>query len=116
VVAVEPPEPKKVVYREEFKPAPLEIKGYIERASLESGVPYETLERIVWCESRYNQEAVNRTNKNGSTDWGLLQINSIHLPEAEKLGLDIINSAEDNTTFAIILLKRYGTKPWVCKG
>ena len=111
----EAPKPKPV-YREEFKPATNEVKGYIERASIESGVPYETLERIVWCESRYNQGAVNTKNKNGTQDYGMWQINSLHIPKAQELGLDVINSVEDNTTYAIRLLKESGTRPWVCRG
>jgi hypothetical protein len=96
-----------------FTVAPSEIKGYIERASLETGIPYKTLSSIVQCESSYNPNAIHH-NSNGSFDSNIWQINSIHIPESKKLGLDIVGSLNDTTTFAIILLKRDGTRPWVC--
>lgn len=99
-----------------FTPPTGQVLGLIERASFETGISTTTLAKIVFCESGYNQSAINTKNFNGSSDFGLFQINSIHLAEAERLGLDIKNSADDNTTYAIILLKKYGTRPWVCKG
>lgn len=41
--------------------------------------PY-VLRAIAWQESRHNPKAINRNN-NGSTDYGIMQINSIHLRE-----------------------------------
>ena len=69
------------------------------------------------CESgskQFNDDGsvVTHKNKNGTTDYGEFQINSIHLPESEKLGLDIINSKEDNVIFADYLYDKYGTKIW----
>ena len=101
--------------RQFFTPPTGKVLGLIERASLETGISTTTLSRIAWCESRYRQTATH-INSNNSMDVGLWQLNDVHFAEAKRLGLDIKNSAEDNTTFAIILLKKYGTKPWVCKG
>ena len=98
-----------------FTPPTGKVLGLIERASFETGISTTTLSKIVWCESRYNQNALH-INSGGSSDVGIWQINSVHFAEAKRIGLDIKNSADDNTTFAIILLKKYGTKPWVCKG
>lgn len=41
---------------------------------------------IAWVESRFNPSA-KAVNKNGSTDLGLMQINSIWLPELRKHGI-----------------------------
>ncbi|VFR53695.1 Soluble lytic murein transglycosylase and related regulatory proteins (some contain LysM/invasin domains) [plant metagenome] len=38
------------------------------------------LRAIAWQESRHNPKAINRNN-NGTTDYGIMQINSIHLRE-----------------------------------
>lgn len=53
-------------------------------------------------------------NRNGTYDWGYMQINDVNLPEAEKLGYDIKNSLEDNIAYAYILYERNGYQPWVC--
>jgi len=44
------------------------------------------LRAIAWRESRGHADALNR-NSNGSTDYGLMQINSIHLQTLEKYGI-----------------------------
>ena len=48
--------------------------------------PY-ILRAIAWQESRLDPEAVNH-NKNGSVDYGALQINSIHLKRLAPFGID----------------------------
>ena len=48
--------------------------------------PY-ILRAIAWQESRLNPAAVNR-NRNGSVDYGAMQINSIHLPRLAAFGVD----------------------------
>lgn len=55
---------------------------------------------------------VTHKNKNGSTDYGSFQINDIHLPQAKKLGLDFINSEEDNYKMAAIIYSTQGIKAW----
>ena len=47
-----------------------------------------------------------------SYDFGAFQLNSVHLKEAKKLGLDIIRSEKDNYTFALLLYKRRGIGQW----
>ncbi|RQS40711.1 lytic transglycosylase domain-containing protein [Burkholderia sp. Bp8986] len=44
------------------------------------------LRAIAWKESRYLTDATHR-NMNGSTDYGIMQINSIHLPELYEYGI-----------------------------
>lgn len=62
------------------------------------------------CESGLNQDAVGPTQ-----DYGLFQI---HLPShqqrALQLGLDVVNSIEDNIAFARLLYDEQNWNPWVC--
>lgn len=44
------------------------------------------LRAIAWQESRNRPEALNK-NTNGSVDYGLMQINSIHLPTLSRYGI-----------------------------
>ena len=57
-------------------------------------------------------KVVSHKNTNGTTDWGICQINSIHLERAEKLGYDVINSEKDNKAFARVLFMEQGSVPW----
>jgi len=43
---------------------------------------------IIRVESGGNPQATNRANRNGTTDFGLMQINSIHLPRLVAHGID----------------------------
>ena len=61
---------------------------------------------VARCESGLRPEA-NRVG----VDLGLFQINQIHLPEVERLGLDRL-ILEDNLTFANILYSTQGLNPW----
>ncbi|WP_321951702.1 lytic transglycosylase domain-containing protein [Paraburkholderia bannensis] len=45
------------------------------------------LRAIAWLESHNQPDSVH-TNKNGSVDYGVMQINSIHLPELARYGVD----------------------------
>ena len=47
-----------------------------------------------------------------STDYGAFQINSVHIPEAKKLGLDFINSKADNYKMALIIYRSQGIGAW----
>jgi len=42
---------------------------------------------IIWQESKNNQNVINK-NKNNTTDVGLMQVNSIHFPSLEALGVN----------------------------
>lgn len=68
--------------------------------------------QLALCESSGRQSAMN-VNKNGTIDRGLLQINSVHEPEARKLGLDYKNSIEDNVRMARIIYDRQGYSAWL---
>lgn len=58
-----------------------------------------------------NGEVVKHINKNGSIDYGAFQINDIHIPEAQKLGLDIMKEL-DNYKMAAIIYKSQGIGAW----
>jgi soluble lytic murein transglycosylase-like protein len=45
-----------------------------------------TLRAIAWQESHYRPEALHK-NDNGSVDYGMMQINSIHLPTLARYGI-----------------------------
>ena len=70
---------------------------------------YDILLAIIQCESSGNPNAFH-INKNGSIDYGLLQVNTIHKPRMEKLGLNIENPT-DNFAFGLMLYKDQGVKP-----
>lgn len=72
----------------------------------------ERMASIVDCESKFNLKAKN-INTNGSIDWGLFQINSVHVPNAFKLGIDL-QTIEGQFEYARYLIKRNGTRDWVC--
>lgn len=68
---------------------------------------------IAECESGLKPNAYNSTNKNGTTDGGLWQINSVHDQTLNSLGLDKWNP-EDATKFARKLYEKNGWSDWVC--
>lgn len=89
-------------------------KGYLECQAYQGKITWpehDRLYKIIECESKWNPEAMNTKNKNGSYDMGLLQINSIHK--------DISNSDKLNykksIDWAIKKFKRDGNfNAWVC--
>ena len=86
---------------------PLEIALKI---SKETGKPLTTISKIMFYESHYDSNSVHH-NKNHTYDSGLMQINSSHLEEAKKMGIDIFTD-EGNAQFSIYLIKTYGLSPW----
>lgn len=62
----------------------------IENPFIKYGKKYNIAPELLWAiaktESNFNPFSLN-INKNGSTDFGLMQINSIHLVELEKFGI-----------------------------
>ena len=68
---------------------------------------------VASCESGLNPKAYNPSNKDGSVDGGLWQINSVHNKRLEELGFDKFDP-EDATKFARMLYDESGWVPWVC--
>jgi len=56
-------------------------KGYLECQVYNGKITWaehDKMYKIIQCESKWNPDAINTKNKNGSWDAGLVQINSIH--------------------------------------
>ena len=72
--------------------------------------------RVMMAESTGRPSVTNYNKNNGTTDYGLFQINSVHIPELMKAG--IIGGAADlfdptkNVAAATYLQKQYGWSPW----
>lgn len=76
----------------------------------EIGVDYPTVAKIINCESGWNPNA-KHLNQNGTMDTGLLQVNSSHWSEMEKMNIST-STWEDGLVYGLILMKREGTNPW----
>ncbi len=57
------------------------------QASYRYDIPIIVLKAVAYVESRQNPHAI-RTNKNGSTDYGLMQINTRWLPYLKRYGIN----------------------------
>lgn len=70
---------------------------------------------IAWCESRLNPKAVNRSNRNKTSDWGLFQLNDGGT--MQRLGVKSTSAVDPvvNVKAAVILHEDRGWKPWVCQ-
>ena len=101
---------KKQIKGSKFIPPPQEIKVIIEEKANKYGVDPILMKAISFCESDYRANAYNE-NGNKSNDKGVAQINSLHLPELKKLGLDR-SDVSDAYEFMAILLKRNGTNDY----
>ena len=86
-------------------------KEHIKQAVIEE-FGHEMAE-IVGCESGFKLKAFNPHNRNGSTDSGLFQINSVHRKEAKRLGIDL-DTIEGQFKYAKILVQKNGYRDWVC--
>jgi soluble lytic murein transglycosylase-like protein len=78
------------------------------------------LKGIATVESQMDPKAINR-NKNGSIDFGIMQVNSIHLPELKKYKIgrrDLMQSCKNIYVAAWLLrrsMNRYGNT-WAAVG
>lgn len=89
-------------------------KGYLECKVYKGEITWEEhdkLYKIIDCESKWNPNAINTKNKNGTYDRGLFQINSVHKTLTNE---DAFNFKK-NIDFGIKLFKSQGLKPWVCR-
>jgi len=78
------------------------------------GIEARLLNAIAQVESGMNPVAVGK-NRNGTYDYGLMQINSIHLPSLRKLGIDAEVLKQDPCTSVLVgasiladMMKIYG--------
>ncbi len=95
-----------VIYIAPAKPQVVNIDTLINVKSALYSIDSELVRDIVECESGGLITAINH-NTNGTTDRGLMQINTVHQTGA----LDMFNP-EDNLEFGLRLMKEQGTRPW----
>lgn len=69
---------------------------------------------VVKCESDFKQFKNGKVLTSPTSDYGIMQINWIHLKEAERLGLDVKNSVDDNIKMGRIIYEKEGINAWVC--
>jgi hypothetical protein len=71
--------------------------------------------RIAYCESRLNPKAVNRSNRNGTTDRGLFQLNDGGT--MQRLGVRSHQAFDpvENARAARVLFEDRGWQPWSCQ-
>jgi hypothetical protein len=70
--------------------------------------------RVAWCESRLNPNAMTGSNRNGTADRGLFQLNDGGT--MQRLGVDPREAfdAYSNAQAAAVLHDDRGWQPWVC--
>lgn len=61
---------------------------------------------IIYCEGGFNDVRYSPTS-----DIGPMQINSIHTPEARKMGINL-KVYDDNVHYGIYLMSQEGLSPW----
>ena len=83
-------------------------KEYFNEAGKYYAINPVLLLAIAQTESSQNPQAINCANKNGSCDYGIMQINSIHLPMLKNHGISQENLFDARTNIFI--------GAWVLKG
>jgi len=63
------------------------IEACLRAAAQYQRLPYELLKAVARVESSFNPRAVNKLNRNGTEDIGLMQINSAWLPLLRSYGI-----------------------------
>jgi hypothetical protein len=69
---------------------------------------------VAWCESRMNPQAISPINRNGSQDFGLMQINNGAWQEYFGERWAQVLNAEQNIAMAYEIYSQYGWQPWTC--
>lgn len=80
----------------------------------EAGKAYNLSPKLLWAiaykESRHNPKAINRSNKNGTYDIGIMQINSSHLKWLKKdyaiSEQDLFNKPKVNVFVGAMILRK----------
>lgn len=85
----------------------------VARAAQAAGFPDDqlvTAVAVAFAESGFNATAINRSNSNGSTDYGLWQINSVHnFPEVAN---GTWRDPKVNASMALRVYRRQGWNAW----
>ena len=69
---------------------------------------------VAWCESRMNPQAISPTNRNGTRDYGLMQINNGAWQEYFGERWAQVLNADQNIAMAHEIYSLYGWQPWTC--
>ena len=70
---------------------------------------------VLACESGLRQfDSKGNVLVSPTHDYGIAQINQIHLKKAKEKGFDVINSLKDNLSYAEIIYKEQGISAWTC--
>ena len=64
------------------------VSGCLDAAQRHFNTPPGLVHAIASVESGGNPRAVNSVNRNGTVDYGLMQVNSVHLPRLRGIGID----------------------------
>ena len=73
-------------------------------------IDYDLMLALSYHESRFNPNALNTTNSNGTRDYGLFQVNSSNLKWVEELAgrpMDVIGDVYDNILGGILIFNFY---------
>jgi len=74
----------------------------------------EEAKQVAWCESRMNPKAVSPTNRNGTRDYGLMQINNGAWQEYFGKRWAQVLKTKENIDMAYEIYSLYGWQPWTC--
>ena len=98
---------------EEIQPEP-QPKSVEQKIEIAFGEHAEVMKKIAYCESGMRQHKDNGEPLISPTnDSGIFQINNFaHSKKVKELGLDVINSEDDNIAYAKFLFERNGTRDW----
>lgn len=84
-------------------PLDKDLQKYIYKLSKIKNVPYELVLGVIKTESNFNP-ALSHKNKNGSTDKGLMQINSVHKKWCNELGITDLFDPYQNVKIGVEML------------
>lgn len=70
--------------------------------------------KIVACESQFRQFKDGKPLISPTSDVGIMQINQVHWKRADKMGLDIHGSVDDNIAMGKVILEEQGLNAWTC--
>lgn len=84
-------------------PLSKDLQIYIYKLSKDKKVPYELILGVMKTESDFNPK-LSHKNKNGSIDFGIMQINTVHKDLCKQLGITDLFDPYQNTKVGIELL------------
>lgn len=93
-----------------LEPSNEELVGHLIDVFGAKDTPY--IYQLILCESG-GKTSARHLNDNGTTDFNLLQVNSLHLPEASKLNLDLVYNWKDNLLMGKMILDQQGFGAWL---